>query len=156
VKTPSGERLAGAVVNVTPAQTLSSFWQNAHALPPLTARPTMIAADGDGKFTLLVDSGLSDLTIQAGAGSSFPWLVRPQLQVQANTELASLTLSSPAILSGTVSDPSKSPVANAEVNAWFPVRDPSKPGGLSGMVVKIATTSTDAGGGYTLILPSSI
>ena len=157
VKTPTGEPLASAAVNISPAQTLSSsFWLHAHALAPLTARPTTTTTDGAGRFTLHVDSGSSDLTLQAGAGSSFPWLVRPRLTVQTAADLSSLTLTSPAILTGAVADPSRNPVADAEVNAWFPVRDPKMPGGLTGVVVKIATTSTDAAGGYTLILPSSI
>lgn len=152
VRTPTGERLAGAAVEVTPAQTLpSSFWLNAHALAPLTARPWTTTTDGAGKFTLRVDSGSSDLTIQPAAGSSFPWLVRSQPTAPTDAQLASLTLTSPAILNGAVTDPSRQPVADAEVNAWLPVR-----GGMPGTVVKIGTTSTDASGGYTLILPSSI
>jgi hypothetical protein len=157
VKTPTGERLASALVNITPSTTLSSsYWINAHTLAPLTARPVTATTDGDGKFTLLVDSGSSDLTVVAGAGSSFPWLVRPRLTVQTASELASLMISSPALLSGVVADPGNAPVADAEINAWFPVRDPAAPGGLTGVAVKIGTTSTDASGGYSLVLPSSI
>jgi hypothetical protein len=62
-----------------------------------------------------------------------------------------VTLPNPAFLGGTLLDPEGMPIANAEIDAWFPLR-----GSLSGVAVKIATTSTDAAGAYTLVLPSSI
>ena len=64
-----------------------------------------------------------------------------------------LAIQSPAVLQGTVSDPSGNPVAGAVVNAWVPLLDAS--GTPTGTGVQIATTSTGADGSYTLLLPPS-
>ncbi|MFT3775681.1 MAG: hypothetical protein QM820_60820 [Minicystis sp.] len=159
VKTPSGERVAGATVTITPALGAPRpFWNAVHGLAPLAARQVSTSTSDDGNFSLLVDDGLADVVIQTDAGSGFPWLVRPRFKIESSDdiELGSLALTNPAVLSGTVRDPNGVPVANAEVNAWFPVRDPSAPNGLAGTVVKIATTQTDANGNYRLVMPSSI
>lgn len=157
VKTPTNARLAGASVTIVPSQEKAiEYWTSTHALPPRTSREAPTVTNDDGNFTLLVDPGKSDLVIQAAEGSGFPWLVRPRLALDDDTQLASLTLTPPAILRGTVRDPDGAPVPDAEVNAWFPVREPKRKGGLVGTVVKIATTRTDAQGNYTLVMPSSI
>ena len=72
---------------------------------------------------------------------------------QAALPPLSLAIQSPAVLQGTVSDPSGNPVAGAVVNAWVPLLDAS--GTPTGTGVQIATTSTGADGSYTLLLPPS-
>jgi protocatechuate 3,4-dioxygenase beta subunit len=71
-------------------------------------------------------------------------------------ELSTLTLAYPALLSGRLTDPSGTPIADADVDAWLPVIDPASDNGLTGAVIRIATTTTDADGRYTLLLPASI
>lgn len=157
VKTPTNARLAGATVSINPSQDRAlEYWKSRHSLPRKTTREASVVTNDDGNFTLLADSGSTDLVVQPAEGSGFPWLVRPRLSFTDDAQLGSAVISSPAILRGTVRDPHGTPVANAEVNAWFPVRDARKKGELVGTAVKIATTFTDADGNYTLLMPSSL
>lgn len=157
VKTPTGEPVVGAVGAVQPALTKPSAYLTAtHELATLAARDVPLETANDGTFSLLVDPGAADLVIQMDPASGYPWLVRPRVSPTADAELGALVITNPALLSGTVRDPNGVPVANAEVNAWFPVRDPRAPEGLAGVVVKIATTQTDESGNYKLVMPSSI
>lgn len=157
VKTPRGERFAGATVTLGPAQSaVRAYWASTHTLAPRTSRVISVATSDEGSFSMLVDSGASDLVISPDPASGFPWLVRPRLALVGDAQLASFVITNPAILRGVVRDPKGDPVPNAEVTAWYPVRDAAAPGGLAGVVVKIATTSTDASGAYRLLLPSSI
>jgi hypothetical protein len=157
VKTPDGQRLPNATVSVGPSQApVVSYWTRTHALSPLTARAVTAETTNDGNFTLYADPATADVVVQPDPSTGYPWLVRPRISPVTDTSLASLDLTSPAILGGIVRDPNGNPVANAEVNAWYAVRDPKGEGGHAGTVVKIATTSTAADGSYTLLLPSSI
>jgi hypothetical protein len=154
VMTPTRGQVAGVTVSLAPTVAATrGYWSTTHALPALTARQETTTSGSDGSFSMLVDPGMGDLVVQTDPTSGFPWLVKPRLTPTAD---ARLVLQSPAVLTGTVRDPQGLPVANAEVNAWFPVRDPQGPGGLAGTVVKIATTQTDDNGAYKLLLPSSI
>jgi len=156
VKTPTGERVAGATLSVSPAQLAPrSYWNAKHALAPLAPRVTSTVTTHDGNFEMLVDLGSADVVVQMAPETGFPWVVRPSLTVDG-AALGALVISNPAILSGSVRDPSGMPVANAEVNAWLPVRDATAAKGLARTVVKIATTSTDADGKYTLLMPASL
>lgn len=156
--TPTGQGLVDASVSTSPSQTVStSYWLDTHAIDPVNTRAASTITDEMGQFQLLVDPGSSDLTIEAGASSNYPWLVRPRFTIQADAQPTPFALTSPAFLSGTVTDPLGLPVVNAEINAWFPVRDASAPmGGLTGTVVRIATTSSGIDGTFTLVLPSKI
>ncbi|APR85616.1 Hypothetical protein A7982_10965 [Minicystis rosea] len=157
VKTPSGERVRGTDVTIAPSLlTPRLFWKDAHQLAPMTARPVLSSTSDDGNFTVRIDPGLADLVIPTNPSSNYPWLVRPRLSTEADTEMGSLALTYPAVLRGTVRDANGAPVANAEVNAWFPVRDPAATSGLAGTVIKIATTQTDSSGNYRLLLPASL
>jgi hypothetical protein len=149
ILTPTNQPLASTLVGMTPSQALPrSYLAATHMLPQLETRAVTTTSDGSGRFSLLVDQGLSDLEVQPDPGTNLPWLVRPH---QGPAGGITVTLPNPAFLGGTLLDPEGMPIANAEIDAWFPLR-----GSLSGVAVKIATTSTDAAGAYTLVLPSSI
>ena len=153
--TPSGEALVGVNVGTVPSQPgESSFLKDQHFLGPLSARTASATTDELGRFLLEVDPGSSDLTVQPGPGSGFPWLVRPRVTIQQGAKLDALTLTNPAFLSGDVRDPNGLAVGNADVNAWLPLPDPDGDGAST--VILIATTATNAGGSYTLVLPSSL
>lgn len=156
--TPAGEGVPDAMAALGPAQTLPTrtYWSSTHTLPPATTRATSTATNSDGSFVLLVDPGTSDLVVQSDPATGYPWLVKPRLALSSDTQLGGLTIPYPAVLSGVVLDPNGAPVANAEVNAWFPVRDPDASKGPIGTVVKIATTTTDDNGAYVLRMPSSL
>jgi hypothetical protein len=159
VQTPTGEPVASTSVAVAASEALvSSYLQRTLTLGPLPARAVSGTTDGNGRFSLLLDRGTSDFTVEPDPATNFPWLVKSSMTPMQETpyEKPPLRLTSPAFLGGTVTDPRGMPVANAEVDAWFAVRDATKPSRLAGTVVKIATTSTDANGAYTLVLPSSL
>lgn len=157
VKTPTGARLAGAKVSIEPAGLPpTDYWTSTHTPTPIVAREVSAVSTSDGNFSLLADAGIADLVIEAAEGSGFPRLVRPNLKLSVDAQLASLEITPPAILSGNVRDPNGAAVANAEINAWFPVRQMDRKGAYTSVSVKIATTSTDENGNYTLVLPSSI
>ncbi len=111
--------------------------------------------DSLGGFSLLVDLGSADLTVQTDPATNLPWLVLPQLSPVAGAAPKRSSSPAPSSSAARCSNPQGMPVANAQINAWFPVPNPVDPT-LTGAVVKIATTSTDASGAYTLVLPSSI
>lgn len=156
VKTPRGERFAAATVSVAPAQLAARrYWESTHTLPPLTPRVSTTTTTDDGHFVLLVDWGSADVVLETPSQSGFPWVVRPRVTLDGATGASSLVITNPAILSGNVRDPQGMPVADAEINAWLPVIDPNADEDDTITVVKIATTSTDANGNYTLLMPSS-
>ncbi len=151
VKTPDGAPFTATTVGVVASQIPArSYLEQTHLLPPIPVRQVLSTTDGSGSFSLQVDQGVANVTVQPDPATSFPWFV--QTGVSLDMETVTLDVTSPAILVGTITDPDGNPVADAEVDAWYAVRDPS----LAGTAVQIATTSTDANGNYTLILPSSV
>lgn len=149
IVTPTGQPLTSTTVNVSPSQAPPrSYLAATHALAPIETRPAATTSDGSGRFSLLLDQGASDLLVEPDPRTNLPWLVRPQVGLVGG---ATFQLTTPAFLHGTLVDPEGAPVANAQIDAWFPLR--GSPGDIA---IKIATTSTDAAGHYTLVLPSSI
>jgi hypothetical protein len=158
VQSPRGERLAGAALLVSgPEGPVAAYFASKHSLPPLSPRQVVAeTAAPDGNFSILVDPGTVDLIAQPPDGSSYPWLIKPNLDLPGDLALGDLTIPYPAILSGTVTDPEGRAVTGADVVAWFPVRKTDPAGGLTGTAVQIAATTTDASGNYTLLLPASV
>jgi hypothetical protein len=153
ITTAAGEPLAGTTVGVVPAPIPQrSFLAQTHTLDPVATRVVSGTTDSAGGFSLAVDPGTSNLLIQPDPGTRLPWLVRPELPLNADQNLGPLVLTSPVFLGGTVLDPHGNPVSDAEVNAWLPIHDASSPQ----TAVQIATGSTDASGVFLLVLPSSL
>jgi len=154
ITTTMGTSLGATPVDVTPSQQLArSYLADTHTLGPVATRVASITTDGIGRFSLSLDRGSSDLVVQPDPSTNLPWLIRPQVTVAT---ASTLVVTAPAFLGGTLLAPDGTPVADAQIDAWFPVRDPSVAGGRTGTVIKIATTSTDQNGAYTLVLPSSV
>jgi hypothetical protein len=157
ILTSTGEALAGTFVGVAPSATpVPTFLADTHQLDPQATRPFSSTTGAAGDFSFSVDQGSSDLVVQPDPSTRLPWLVRPKLVITPGLSLSTLALTSPAFLGGTVIDPHGMPVANAEINAWLPVVDPGSASAPPSTVVKIATTSTDANGVFSLVLPSSL
>src|SRR5262249_25519018 len=146
VATISGGPLVGAPIVVEPSQTAPvSFWNSVHALDPLQPRATSGVSDIAGGFEIRVDPGVSDVSVRPSEASGFPWLVKPRVLVQdkqTTVDLGAQRLPAPAILEGTITDPSGSAVDSAYVHAWLPVQDATKNTGLTGTVIQIAATTT--------------
>ena len=160
VFTPDRRALSSALINTDPSQlTPVSYWSRVHALDAALPRSTSTITDDQGAFRLGVDQGASDLSVRPPDSSGYPWLVHPRVTVQLDddaVQLDDLVLPSPAVLHGTILDPSGKGAANVVIDAWLPVRDSSVEGGLTGTVIQIGTTTTDADGRYTLLLPASL
>jgi hypothetical protein len=160
VLTPDARPLASALINTDPSQLAPvSYWSRVHALDAALPRSMSTITDDHGTFRLGVDQGASDLSVRPPDTSGFPWLVHPRVTVQLaddTVQLGELTLPHPAVLHGTILDPSGAPASNVAVDAWLPVRDSSAPSGLTGTVIQIGTTTTDENGRYTLLLPATL
>jgi hypothetical protein len=157
IKTPTGQPLSSTNVGVNPSQQVGrGYLYDTHNLEPIAPRDESTATDASGSFSLVVDKGTCDLVVQPDPSTNYPWLVVPRISPEPGALPFAKTVTNPAILQGTVTDPNNMPVVDAEIDAWFPLRDPGNPNVLIGTVVKIATTSTDTSGRYTLVLPSSI
>jgi hypothetical protein len=160
VNTPMGAALSGATISLSPSQPDAvNFWKRVvHAIDPrpLAPRSEISSTDPTGAFAFLVDPGLSDLIVTPADQTGFPWLVRPRVQVQTSTgvQLDTLTLPNPAVLRGTVTDPSQAPAANVVVEGWLPVHNAD--GSPPTTVIQIGATTSDENGRYTLTLPASI
>ncbi len=155
ITTTLGPSIGFTPVSINPSQQLpSSYLASTHLIGPVATRPTSTDTDGIGRFSLTLDRGSSDLVVKPDPLTNLPWLLRPQVTVAT---ASTLMVTMPAFLSGTLVAPDgTTPLAGAEIDAWFPVRDPSMPSGLTGTVINIATTQTDENGAYLLVLPSSI
>ena len=158
VTTATGGSLTATPVEAEPSQGAArSYLLETHALPALPGVAVFTSTDSGGSFSFLVDGATADLVVQPDPATNYPWLVGPSMPTTPPTATPmSLRLTTPAFLDGILTDPTGAPVPNARIDAWFPVRDPASPAGLAGTVVRVATTTTDAAGTYTLVLPSSL
>jgi hypothetical protein len=128
-------------------------------LAPTLPRDAKVDVVG-GEFELGVDlvKELFDLSVRPPVLSGYPWLVRSRLAVQPAknspaTSLGVITIGHPVVVGGVVRDPFGNIIPGATLRVWVPVKSPE---GLKNTVVKIAETSTDQYGRYTVLLPASI
>lgn len=124
----------------------------------LLPRQASVTTDTLGKFSLAVDPGTIDLSVQPSASSLFPWLVLPRLLVDTAEnkpilDVDTLTLPSPVILQGTVSS-NGTVVPFAVVRVLLPL--PANGASMGSPVIQIGEAITDENGRYTLPLPPSI
>jgi hypothetical protein len=126
-------------------------WHGALAQTPTVPNGANIGVSQvDGSFSLPLDPGMFDLSVQSVDGSSFAWWVWPQALVGAPSSTGDVLAVSPRLpfpvpMEGTLSD-GKQPLANALVHAYAKV-----PGGAA--VTKVGDTRTDSSGHYLLLLP---
>jgi len=174
VVTPSGAPFTEAEVSFEPSQSGDrSYWERIHAPDPILPRPASVTSDAAGIFKALVDPGFLDVIVRPSVGSSFPWFVRPRVEVKAtdtSVNLGDLKVPQPVILEGKLTDPEGAPVASAYVDVWLPVSTNTNTststggggagggtgGGATQAVVQIAATTTDASGYYHFVLPPTV
>jgi hypothetical protein len=121
------------------------------------ARSRPSATDSNGKFELQVDLGTYDLVVKPAAGSGLPWQVRHSVTIGSPEPFdADIPMYLPVSLQGALrypnprsDDPS---MADALVAAFAIVKDDD--GGER--AVPIGSTTADAMGKFTLLLPPSI
>lgn len=160
VVTPAGGPLLSANVVASPSlpAPITQLSRELGLAPTLPREASTMVTDG--QFSLGVDFGFEafDVSVQPPPVSGYPWLVRSQLAVQPMgdsglSSLGTITVANPVVVTGTIRDPFGNVVPDASLRVWLPVKDSS---GVTGTVVQIADTSTDASGRYTLLLPPSI
>ena len=160
VSLPNGLPLIAGAATVYPSRSPARPYLSSHlVVEGPTSQIASAALGPTGDFSLQADPGLVDLLVVPPASSFFPWLVRSQLDVQPNIDgaemfnLASLVLSYPAIVGGTVRSPDNAIVTNSTVRAWMPV---TAAGFDSTVVIQMGETTTGADGRFILPLAPSL
>jgi hypothetical protein len=161
--TPLGEPAADLSVTLQPstppvASYLEAVLNTSDVLP---AGATGVTS-ASGAFSVDLDPGVFDMTLQPAEGSGYPWLARPRITVQPNDDpgklaFGALALSNPVVLRGRVTAPGPNgatPVAGAFLRAWLPPPSPEDRGDRP-TVIQIGEAISDANGNYTLLVPSS-
>ncbi len=157
VTRPDGLPMTSASVVMAPAQTSQMEYVARALLDQLPAeRQFSTPTDDVGGFSLFVDPGELDLSVQMPADTGFPWLVLPSLKVDAAEQkpvapVGELSVKYPVFLQGSVRDAGAS-VPFAVIRAW--VR--SGPDSSEGTLVQVGATTTDSEGAYVLPLPPGI
>jgi len=155
-------RVAGAQVQAVPSPQDVLPFEDAIGRGDFAPRSTAALVDDAGRFTLNVDPGRFDVTIQTAEELGFGWFVRPGVSLGTkNEDLGRLQSPTPSILSGSifVRPDTTHPLASANVRAYAYLdkdlrytRDPK----LAESVIQVAETRADVNGSYRLLLPSTI
>ncbi len=165
---PQGDPASGATVIANPSprdvqiDLLTQAAQGDLAVTP--AAQSAITA-GDGKFDLLADPGIFDVSVRAPEGSGFAWYVASHVYVEAAKEkdLGTPFLPLPVPYSGRVLVPinqmSSVPIAEALLRAYVYLDennaytgDPTR----AASVVQIGETRADADGNFELLIPANL
>ncbi len=158
VATPEGGSIGFTPVVASPSQQNDAdYFSLALGAPSAASRQLSTTLDADGAFSLLVDPGSIDVSVQVSPDTAYPWVVVPRSLVlpaaqEPFHDFGVLELPKPVVVRGTVSSP-MGPVPLAVVRAWLSADgsgDPSSP------VVQIGEVVTDEAGRFFLPLPPSI
>jgi hypothetical protein len=105
-------------------------------------------------LSLSLDDGMYDFVVRIPEASGFPWIVRDAVAVPRAPifALGTMTVTSPVVITGRVTDPNGDPVARATVRA----RALRTTGGLPIAAVLVAETKADELGNYSLMLPKAL
>lgn len=143
----AGSRPAlGSIVQALPAIVPDRLdvWRGALAQTPIVPGAANVAVSPvDGSFTISLDPGIFDLTVEPADGSNFASWVWPQAQIGSSPLAPRLPF--PVPIEGNLDD-GTNPLPNALVRAYAKV-----PGGAA--VTKVGDTRTDSNGHYVLLLP---
>jgi hypothetical protein len=137
----------GATLEAAPFMDSSSGVLSNALFPPVSpARASVPVDDTTGKFSLVLDPGIYDLTLKPAAASNFAWWILPKWG-QIGTINPQLLY--PVPLEGTIivtmQDKTSQPLRNATVLAY--ARSPR------GNVTQVGTARTDDVGRYRVALP---
>jgi hypothetical protein len=154
----AGVPAQGATLEAAPFMDSSAGVLGNVISPPISpARASVPVDDTNGKFTLVIDPGLYDLSLKPAAASNFAWWILPKVSV-APASMPGLgrvdpQLLYPVPLEGTItvtmqdktSPPTTQPLRNATVQAY--ARSPR------GSVIQVGIARTDDMGRYRVALP---
>lgn len=155
-------QVPGAQVRATPSLLGWSPFLNAFGQVPLSPRPSSGLVNDAGEFSLRVDPGRFDFTVEAPDGLGFGWYVRPGADVGGRDLDLSAELRRPSVLTGTATiavQGGTQPLASAAINAYAYLnkdrqytRDPEQ----AVSVVQVAAARADEDGAFRLLLPEAL
>jgi hypothetical protein len=163
--TPAGAPASGVSVVLAPATPPAESFVKAvyvpiDKLPDVQPTSTSSITDAAGQFTLKVDAGIYDITLQPEAETGLPWVVIPRLQIADSPEQPVPTiapkLKNPIVLEGVVVGSRGEPVEGAFIRAFITPPDADPTDTEVPAVIQIGEAVSDAGGYYRLLLPPSI
>lgn len=155
-------RVPGAQVQAVPSPEALLAFEEALGKGVFRPRSTQSLVDDGGRFSLQVDLGTFDVSVQAAEELGFGWFVRPGVGLGAkNEDLGKLQPPTPSVLSGSifVRPDTEHPLASANVRAYAYLDKDlryTRDAKLAQSVIQVAETRADASGSYRLLLPSTI
>jgi hypothetical protein len=118
-------------------------------------RSRQTTSNAQGEFKLLLDLGSYDIVIKPPPGSGFPWQVRYDVEVEADSDLPPMTLGMvwPISVDGTLrhAGDDRKTVEGAMVEAYALVPD----GENGRRAISIGRTMASREGAFTILLPPS-
>ena len=148
-----GRPLGGATVVLSPSTSLAA---SPEGVPP--PRSFSVPTDQTGTFSVDVDPGLYDVSVQPAGGSNLPWVVTTRQPVTApGFALADQIVPAPVRWTYTLFQPNSNQViANALVTAYAVPLSPTDAGTTGrGAAVPIAQGTTDVTGTVHLLFAGS-
>lgn len=156
-------RFVGAVVSAVPSLENASTFEQAFGGAPFSPRASSGLVDDQGAFTVPIDPGRFDISVQAPEELGYAWYVRPGVQAgDRDFELGTVQQPRPSVLSGSVTlalPSGTQPLASSAIRAYVYLnkdfaytRDPEQ----ATSVVQVAETRSDAQGKFRLLLPATI
>jgi hypothetical protein len=121
-------------------------------------RSRQTTTNARGEFKLLLDLGSYDIVIKPPAGSGFPWQVRYDVEVDADSDPTPMTLGMvwPISVDGRLrrpGEPGKTGIDGATIEAYALVPDGEDDDRRRAISIGKATASSD--GAFTILLPPS-
>ncbi len=131
---------------------------------PFKPQALSSSVDKSGGFVLEADPGTLDFSVRPAEGTAFPWLVRPNVNVQSGAhELGTMQIGWPVIYDGMITLPTQVGAGGALVRAYIYLKngdggDTGYTGSRDGAnaVLQVAETRADEHGAFQLFLPPHI
>jgi hypothetical protein len=149
VQESTGEPMIGARIRGVPLHLPAPLAHESDAWH--LNRPGEAISDGDGAFRLPLDVGVYDLIAESPGGSGFPWVVRPGFAMAASEWTEIFDVRHPVALRGQARFEDGFPVAGAEIEAYAIIR-----WSAGERAVPVGRATTDAEGGFLLLLPPEL
>jgi hypothetical protein len=156
VLTAAMEPAVGATVQAAASPFLAKPVEIAAGSKPFQPQALSGTVDETGQFLLQADPGTLDFSVRPADGTAFPWLVRPNVEVQSGPkQLGEMQVPWPVIYQGAIILPEKVGASGALIRAYVYLNQDgyaeSREGATS--VLQIAETRADANGNFRLFLP---
>lgn len=150
VQASSGDPMSGARIRGVPLNEPAPIAPQEGSAWHLN-RPGEAITDAMGLYFLRLDMGVYDLIIESPEGSGFPWVVRPSFAMAAPEWIEAFDVPNPVALRGQARFEDGTQVAGAEIEAYAIIRQAA-----GERTVPIGRATTDANGGFLLLLPAEL